>query len=46
VYYRAHCQNVGWTKWVKNGAMGGTSGRSLRVEAIEVKIVPKGTVVK
>lgn len=32
VEYRAHVQNIGWMDWVKNGAMAGTSGRSLRVE--------------
>ena len=32
IEYRAHVQNVGWQDWVKNGALAGTSGRSLRVE--------------
>ena len=33
IEYRAHVQNDGWQGWVKNGAVAGTSGRSLRVEA-------------
>lgn len=46
VYYRGHVQNVGdipqasgeWG-WVKNGADLGTTGSSLRLEEIQVKIV-------
>ena len=46
VYYRGHVQDKGdmpsangqWT-WVKNGARLGTTGDSLRLEAIEIKIV-------
>ncbi|ACZ31573.1 N-acetylmuramoyl-L-alanine amidase family 2 [Xylanimonas cellulosilytica DSM 15894] len=34
VAYRAHVQNVGWQGWAKEGATAGTSGRSLRVEAL------------
>ncbi len=32
VEYRAHVQNIGWQGWVKDGELGGTSGRGLRVE--------------
>lgn len=46
VYYRGHVQNVGdipqvdgqWD-WVKNGADLGTTGSSLRLEELQVKIV-------
>ncbi|MBC3796695.1 hypothetical protein GH807_06485 [Acetobacterium tundrae] len=46
VYYRGHVQDKGdvpstngdWT-WVKNGAELGTTGESLRLEALEIKIV-------
>lgn len=46
VYYRGHVENKGdvpsangeWT-WVKNGTQLGTTGDSLRLEAIEIKIV-------
>ena len=34
--YQAHVQNVGWQKAVSDGAAAGTSGRSLRVEALKV----------
>ena len=41
VTYRAYVQNIGWMNWVKNGEVAGTTGRSLRIEAYEVKLVPK-----
>ncbi|MBQ9007175.1 MAG: hypothetical protein IJ092_12515 [Atopobiaceae bacterium] len=43
VQYSAHVQNVGWQPFVKDGALGGTSGRSLRMEALKVTVsLPKG----
>ncbi len=42
VYYRVHCQNIGWMGWAKNGSPAGSQGYSYRLEAIEVKIVEKG----
>lgn len=38
VTYNAHVQNIGWQKYVKDGASAGTSGRSLRLEALHIKI--------
>ena len=38
VQYQAHVQNIGWQGVVSNGATAGTSGRSLRVEALNVSI--------
>lgn len=38
VTYQTHVQNIGWQKSVSDGAMGGTSGRSLRVEAFRVSL--------
>lgn len=38
VEYSAHVQNVGWQKSVTNGAVAGTSGRSLRVEALRIML--------
>lgn len=35
--YRVHVQKQGWTKWVKAGTYAGTRGKSLRVEAIQMK---------
>ena len=40
VTYRTHVQNVGWQAIVKDGAMSGTSGQSLRLEGIEIKLGP------
>ena len=36
VEYAAHVQNIGWQKSVVNGAVAGTSGRGLRVEALRI----------
>ena len=36
--YATHVQNVGWQSYVKNGATSGTSGSSLRLEAIKIKL--------
>ncbi|MBR2682090.1 MAG: S8 family serine peptidase, partial [Atopobiaceae bacterium] len=38
VQYRTHVQNVGWQSYVSNGATAGTSGRGLRLEAIQIKL--------
>ena len=38
--YRTHVQDIGWTKWVRSG-WSGTIGQSKRVEAIEMRLVPK-----
>ena len=35
-------KDIGWGDWVNNGATAGTTGQSRRVEAIEIRIVPKG----
>lgn len=43
VWYRAHCQKVGWTGWASNGDPVGTAGAALRAEAYEIKILPKGS---
>ena len=39
--YRAHVENVGWQDWKTDGEMAGTTGESLGIEAIEIKIVKK-----
>ena len=38
VCYRTHVQNVGWQNYVSDGEMSGTSGRSLRLEGINIKL--------
>lgn len=37
--YRAHVQGVGWQPWVEAGKVAGTTGKSLRMEAIQIEIV-------
>ena len=39
--YRVHVQNIGWQEWKTDGEIAGTSGQGLRLEAIQIKIVPK-----
>ena len=41
VQYRAHSQNVGWMDWVSNGTLAGTTGKSLRLEALQIRLVKK-----
>ena len=38
VFYSTHVQNVGWQNDVKDGATAGTTGRSLRLEAMTIKL--------
>ncbi|MDR2722071.1 MAG: L,D-transpeptidase family protein, partial [Coriobacteriaceae bacterium] len=39
VQYRAHSASLGWRSWVKDGAVAGTTGRSLRLEALSLRLV-------
>lgn len=39
ITYSAHVQNLGWQNWVSNGEKAGTSGKSLRLEAIKISLV-------
>ena len=44
VEYRVHIQDDGWSQgWQKDGAIAGTAGESKRLEAIQIRIVPKFT---
>src|SRR5699024_572440 len=39
IEYRSHIQNLGWeSSWKKNGALSGTTGKSLRLEAIQIRL--------
>ena len=40
VEYRVHVQDIGWTEWYIDGESAGTTGRNLKIEAIEIRIVP------
>lgn len=44
IYYRAHVQRLGWLSWAKNGEKVGTAFYNYQIEALEVKLVPKGDV--
>lgn len=39
VQYRVHVQNIGWQNYVKDGDMAGTSGKSYRVEALNINLI-------
>lgn len=38
VSYQAHVQNIGWQEPVKDGALSGTTGRALQLEAIRINV--------
>ena len=38
VSYTTHVQNIGWQSYVKDGTISGTSGKSLRLEGIKIKL--------
>ena len=42
VVYRTHIQNTGWQNQKRNGAISGTTGKSLRLEGITIKLFDKG----
>ncbi len=42
--YRSHIENQSWLTWVKNGDLSGTTGSSLRMEALELKLENIGSV--
>ncbi|MDP4143197.1 MAG: Ig-like domain-containing protein [Bacillota bacterium] len=37
IEYQAHVQNIGWQNWVDSGNVAGTTGQSLRMEAIRIR---------
>ena len=38
ILYTTHVQNIGWQGYVSNGVMAGTTGQSLRLEGIKIKL--------
>ena len=38
VFYRTHIQDIGWQDWKENSQTAGTEGKSLRLEAIKIKL--------
>ena len=43
VYYRVHASNIGWMAWAKDGGEAGTTGMSCSLEAVQIKLIKKGT---
>ncbi len=44
INYRTHIQSKGWEKsYIKDGAISGTVGKGLRLEAIQIQLVYKDT---
>lgn len=43
IYYRTHVSNYGWLGWAKNGQAAGTTKCNYKLQAIQIKIIPKGT---
>ncbi|MCL2889113.1 MAG: N-acetylmuramoyl-L-alanine amidase [Eggerthellaceae bacterium] len=39
VGYETHVQNIGWQSQILDGEMAGTTGRSLRIEALKISLV-------
>jgi len=38
VQYQTHVQNIGWQGWKSDGDLSGTTGESLRLEAIQIRL--------
>ena len=38
ISYRTHVQRIGWQRYVSDGEMSGTSGRSFRLEGINIRL--------
>jgi len=41
IEYQCHVQDLGWLAWTRDGGTCGTTGRSLRMEAIRMRIVER-----
>lgn len=39
IQYRTHVQNIGWQNYTENSKTAGTEGKSLRLEAINIRLV-------
>lgn len=37
--YRVHMKDKGWSDWVWDDAVAGTTGESRRIEAVEIKLM-------
>ncbi len=43
MWYRAYVQDYGWLGWASDGARAGTTGIGYRVEALQVRVLAKGS---
>lgn len=43
VWYRAYVPSYGWLGWARNGESAGTTGFGLRIESVQIKVLPRGT---
>ena len=41
IQYRGHVQDIGWQPYSSNGQIIGTTGKSLRLEAVEINLLDK-----
>lgn len=42
VWYRVHVDNVGWLGWAEDGAVAGSTGYRVHVQAVQVRLTRKG----
>lgn len=43
VYYRVHSSVIGWLDWARNGERAGTQGFGYGIEAVQIRLVKKGS---
>lgn len=43
IYYRVHVSKIGWLDWAKNGERAGTQGYGYGIEAVQIKLLKKGS---
>ena len=43
IWYRVHSAEVGWLGWACNGKTAGTTGLGYGIQAIEIRLLPKGS---
>lgn len=41
IEYQVHIQDYGWSAWMIDGEVAGTTGKGKSIEAIKIRIVPK-----
>ncbi|GCF95926.1 hypothetical protein NRIC_38170 [Enterococcus florum] len=41
IEYRSHVKSIGWQGWVRNGAVSGTTGKKLAIEAVQIRLVKR-----